>query len=428
MSFDEQKWGVVGGDCEPPRLLDTLARRHPEDDFVLIGRASPVSPQEFGLPENVINPWIEWDKERKQLTGKENGKRQGTQLSMDTRRKFVSWVDRTVLPECTDLDGMIFWLGQHGSVHAPDIPKVSGNRTDTVTPQDWAVMYGAPVIRGINMFRAKDPHRYEEVWLCTDARNYLKPHDLKWPLKNPILAQYRFDRDFWVQRYGDPRTPEESGWTNYVKSVKESSDHWKCNARYIPSNLEISALLPQHSAIGFDDNFKRQHHFGLFINEARPISGPDRPTIMRDWIRVNGPDWIHGQWSTEGLQIACVDSITPLPVDQYFAQLRATRCTFTTPSSGSGWTTAKPWEAFACGVVCFRHPQYDDQDNTYGRFSPEARTWLSPATPHELYARLEHLKNDESTWRWLVTEQKRVYDDAVANLEHIDLIEKRIWK
>lgn len=426
MSFEEGKWGVVGGDCEPPRLLDTLARRHPDDEFVLIGRTSPVVPQEFGMSDNVTNPWIEWDAERKALTGSKD--RDGTQLSMDARRRFVQWVDRTVLPVCADLDGMIFWLGQHGSVHATDIPKVKGTMTDTVTPQDWAVMYGAMVIRGINMFRAKDPWNREEVWLCTDARNYLKPHDLKWPLRHPILAQYEFTRDFNVHRYGDFRTPEEAGWQDYVHGTYPDSNHWKCRANYIAPTLEIGGLLPQHSKIGFADNYDREHHFGLFINEARATSGPDRPTIVRDWVRLNSPEWMHGQWSAKGLQTAMVDDISPLPVDRYFDQLRATRCTFTTPSSGSGWVTAKPWEAFACGVVCFRHPEYDTQNVAYGRFSESVRDWLSPRSPRELYARLEYLDRDEATWKWLVNEQRRVYDEAVEKLEHVQVIESRIWK
>ena len=41
--------------------------------------------------------------------------------------------------------------------------------------------------------------------------------------------------------------------------------------------------------------------------------------------------------------------------------LRTFRSTITFPASGSGWATAKPWEAFAAGTIMFFHPEYDTQ-------------------------------------------------------------------
>jgi hypothetical protein len=428
MTMDPGRWGVVGGDVEPPRLLDTLARRHPEDEFYLLGRTAAEDPESFGLPGNVINPWVDLDVERKALMS--NPDRNGSQLSMDMRRRFVAWNDQRILPLWADLDAVVVWLGQHGSVHAPDIPKVHGtwHEKDLVTPQDWAVLYGAPVIRGINMFRKKNPLEYEEVWLVSDARNYLKAHDLKWPLRHPILAQYEFERDFWVQRYGDARTPEETGFGGHVTGTdKGQGTHWRTRAEYVPSTLEICGILPEHTGVKFDDNFGRKYHFGLFINEARAVSGIQRADVVREWVRYASPDWIHGQWTPKGIERAGVADIQPLAADLYFPQIQNTRCTFTTPSSGSGWATTKPWEAFGAGTVCFKHPGYDTQNHVYGRFSEDVRTWLCPKTPRELLARIDALENDEATWRYLVTAQREVFDAAVTNLQHVRMIEERIW-
>lgn len=428
MTCDPGRWGVVGGDVEPPRLLDVLARRHPDDQFYMLGRTPPESPQDHGLPDNVVNPWIELDPLRKAHMA--NPARNGTQLADSTRRKFVQWVDENVLPLYAEMDAVVCWLGQHGSVHAPGIPKVNGTWADPVTPQDWAVLYGSLVVRGINMFRKRDPHKYEEIWLVSDARNYLKMHDLKWPLRNPILGQYNMERDFWVQRYGDPRTPADVGFADLVKGHDKGDEtHWKTTAQYVASGLEIGGILPQHTGIEVDTNYDRKHHFGLFINETRAVSGIQRADVLRDWVRPNAPDWVHGKWTEKGLETALFSDIQPIgDPKEYFQLLRDTRCTFTTPASGGGWATAKPWEAFSVGTVCFRHPTYDDQDNVYGRFSSTARDWLTPKSPGELFARLHALETDETTWRWLVQEQRRVFDEAAGNPEHVRLIEERIWK
>jgi hypothetical protein len=427
MTSDPTRWGVVGGDVEPPRLLETLARRHPEDEFWLLGRTPPEVPQEFGQPDNVVNPWIGMDESRRQVMS--NPERVGSQLSDGQRRKFVAWSDEHLLPLYAQMDALIVWIGQHGSVHQPGIPKVNGTFADPVTPQDWAVLYGAPVIRGVNMFRYRDPHKYEEIWLTSDARNYLKCHDLKWPITQPILSQYEFSRNFWVHRYHDRRTPAEVGFNETMTGYdKGDQTHWRVPSHYVASGLEICSILPQYMPVKFSDNYDRPYHFGLFINEARAVSGIQRADVVREWVRPCTPDWIHGKWSKDGIDTACVSAITPLDAALYFPQLQDTRCTFTTPSSGSGWATTKPWEAFAAGTVCFKHPGYDDQNSIYGRFDAAVRAWLCPQSPRELYARIRALGTDDVTWRWLVNEQRRVYEDEVSALTHIQMIEGRIWK
>jgi hypothetical protein len=426
MSSNPERWGVVGGDVEPPRLLQTLAERHPEDTFYLLGRTSVENPQEFGQPDNVINPWNDLNESRKRVLS--NPERDGGQLSMNAHRKFVQWCDDNIVPLYREMDAVVVWIGQHGSIQSPDIPKVHGAADDIVRAQDWAVLYGAPIIRGINAFREKDPVHREEIWLISDARNYLKTHDLKWPLTKPILGQYAFGRDMWAQRYGDNRDPRETGFGPYVKHRdRGDGTHWRFHSDYIPSTLEICGILPQHTGVQFNDNFSRINHFGLFINEARAASGIQRADVVRDWVRWNSPDWIHGQWTIQGLKAAHVESIVPLPAKWYFPQLQSTRCTFTTPSSGSGWATTKPWEAFGAGTVCFKHPGYDDQEHIYGRFDATARKWLCPATSRDLHERLERLRTDEPAWRYLVHEQYRVFANAVNELKHIRLIEERIW-
>ncbi len=123
------------------------------------------------------------------------------------------------------------------------------------------------------------------------------------------------------------------------------------------------------------------------------------------------------------------------------------RSTFTTPSSGSGWATTKPWQAFAVGTVCFFHPEYDTQghiiptlkqlDDAERNQSPDAvhgwdvntaqlARWLRVRDAGDLAKRVRHLNEDHDAWWWLVVQQRRLYDAACANLLHVKMIEERL--
>src|SRR5690606_20680397 len=114
------------------------------------------------------------------------------------------------------LDGVVMWVGQHGTSNAR-IPKVK--EAELTKPQDSFVYYAGYHIAGINRWREPDPLGRREVWLCADARNFLKARDLKNP-PGHILGQFDFTKKEKHWRYGDPRTPEEVGFTNITINDK----------------------------------------------------------------------------------------------------------------------------------------------------------------------------------------------------------------
>lgn len=426
--------GNLGGDVECVAVVKELALRHPDDEFILIGRNSGEDPVSVGLPSNVTNPWREWGpklKSRLKIIDKRGG------LNEQTQAQVLAVYDDLTLDFIRDLDGLVFWVGQHGTTNMP-LPAI-GNRNRVTKPHDWSIYYAAFLFRGINAWRNVDPWNREEIYLNADARNRHKMRDLKWPLRHPVLAQYTFTNNIKHERFGDPSGFEE--WSGHDLATIDDPDDvghiWRAKVHNGYARLEVNGLRPGTpfgNLISYDESWDRPGNFGLFINEARSIgirSEVARLPILKEWVLPLKPHFIHGTWSDSSLRELAlhhgISSIKPAPWDEYYPKLHSVKCTFTTPSSGSGWATAKPWEAFAAGTVCFFHPEYDTQHNILGDAPEVLRKWLRVRTPEELRLRVDALSQDQLTWQHLVREQRAHFDRALADLEYIKLIEDRLY-
>lgn len=426
MPLSQGSWGFVGGDDEPPLLLKDLALRNPDIDFVLIGRNSGEDPAKLGFPRNVINPWVELAPKLK-ARAKEVGASSG--LNKDSKQRLIAVFDELTLPLFDDLDEIILWTGQHGTTNFP-IPKSGSDWSDLTDPQESFIKYASYLVRGINYWRKNDPHNREEIHVIADARNYLKLRDLKWPNERPILGQFEFTRTTKHERFGDEKDPSEYGYDGPPSnSRKILPTVWSSEQTYIYSRLEICGIMPWHIDSTFSDDWDREHQFGLFINEARAYVKHNRADALKNYVLPMGDvvGWIHGTWSDASKEKLGLD-IQPAPWEDYYPLLRRTRTTLTTPSSGSGWATTKPWQAFAVGTVCFFHPQYDTQNNILGDAPEGLAQWLRVSTPEELHQRVAYLNSPDGkpAWEWLVNAQRQHYDNAVRESRHLKLIEERI--
>lgn len=425
MPLSIERCGTLGGDVEMAAVVKTLAERNPEHTFVLIGRNDGSDPKEIGLPLNVENPWIEW---RPQLLEAQRAAGLNSLNNMSVEQHFgvKKIYDQLTLPTIRELDGIVLWAGQHGTTNAP-IPKVK--EKDVLTkPYDWCAHYCAFLLHGVNAWREEDPWNREEVWLNADRRNYLKMRDLKWPLRHPVLTQFDFTNALKHERYGDKRDPD--GWPN-TKWIDEGV--WKSQVTNAYTRLEVNGLVPGTpfgNLISFSDTWEGRGHFGLFINEARKYvsEATARKNALRDYVLPLQPDWIHGTWSAESQEELGV-TIAPAPWELYYPRLHSVRATLTTPSSGSGWATTKPWEAFAAGTVCFFHPEYDKQDNILRDADPNLREWLRIGTPADLRARVNHLSTSagRGDWEWLIRAQRAHFDRAMNDLAYAQIIEQRLF-
>lgn len=426
MPLSIEKCGTLGGDVEMIPPIKELALRHPNDEFILVGRNTGENPVDVGLPSNVINPWTEWGPElRKQIN---KNALNHPNLNVDEHIKVAELIDGIIGNTFEELDSLLLWIGQHGTSNRP----LPGIRVPGLTkPQDWCAYYSGFLMRGANRFRDSDPFTREEIYLNADARNYLKMRDLAWPLEHPVLTQFTFEH---TQRYA--RGDRNDLYFNHFSHTSDAKivrdpDIWEATVSNVYSRLEINGLQPGTpfgDLVSFNGDWIGRESFGLFINEAA-VNVNDkvkRLTALRDWVLPLNPHFIHGTWS-KGSQEKLNRTITSVPWEEYFPNLHSVKCTFTTPSSGSGYATTKPWEAFAAGTVCFFHPDYDTQNNILGDAQPALREWLRVKTPEELESRVKMLSVDQDAWTWLVHEQRNHFEDAMRNLTYMKMIEDRIY-
>lgn len=422
IDLDPEEWGQNGGDNEPPLLLNKLALRNPDVQFVLIGKNSGETPQEMGLPENVVNPWTDW----KPLVAAANrgGKASDRQYAQDV-------LDETTRGTFLGLDGVLVWAGQHGTSNSR-IPTVD-DRNILTEPQISFIHYGSFIVRGINAWRSVDPLNREEIWLVPDARNYIKARDFQWPTQHPLLSQFNWTRPDKLERYDSEGSPADWGFKG---AFQIAEGLWQAPYQYKYSRLEIVGI-PSDVECRIDDYADRSH-FGIVINEARNYVKHDRLTAMKDYVMPLQPAFINGRWTAKSLEELGAQ-IEPLHYSKVLDQVRTTKCTLTTPSSGSGWATTKAWESFAVGTVCFFHPEYDTQGHIIPTLEQVTRgdvdddielkalaQWLRVRNPEDLAKRVELLNTDEKSWRWIVQAQRRYFDRAVQEQGCINEIEARL--
>lgn len=426
MPLTLEKCGTLGGDVEMVPVIKELALRHPEDEFYLLGRNTGENPVDVGLPANIINPWTEWAPELRRQLNKRGYNHPN--LNVQEHHEVAELIDEIIGDVFEKLHGLVLWIGQHGTSNRP-LPGIRKN--GWTKPQDWCAYYSGFLMRGANRFRDQDPLQYEEIYLNADARNYLKMRDLAWPLTHPVLTQYNFTHTMRHEREDrELRFLDELRKFTKIDVVK-TNHIWESTVQNKYSRLEINGLQPGTpfgDLIQFNDEWENRMHFGLFINEAAKNVNQKRRrlTAVEEWVKPLNPGWIHGTWSKESQQELGY-TITSVPWSEYFPKLNSIRCTFTTPSSGSGYATTKPWEAFAAGTVCFFHPDYDTQDNILWDADADLKKWLRVSTPDELKTRVNVLNHDKDAWEFLVAKQRAHFDSAIKTLEYMNCIEARLY-
>lgn len=423
-NLDPANISVNGGDVDVRRSLDLLSHWYPEHEFVLVGRNSGEEPSAVGLPGNVTNPWVTL------RSGASGLAKSGDAIAV------ANALEELTASLFTDLDGVIIWAGQHGTSNTP-IPPVGKTWADGPTnPQISFVNYGSYLIRGINRWRDSDPWRRQEVWLCPDPRNYIKCRDLKWPHQDPILAQYFQVREQKHERYGDqlPHTWWNEGLAVQGRpaQVKRTDDGhvWVSQTTYEYSGLELTAL--PHPGNVQVNRSTEQYDFGIVINENRKNIKDARANVLREYVMPNWPACpIRGVWTDESKLLLGRSDIEPVEYTSLFDTLRTFVTTLTTPASGSGWATAKPWECFAVGTVCFFHPGYDTQGHIIPTLkqaeaiingsaqgdlnAAHLAQWLRVRGPNEFRQRVQMVCAEDNLRATLVQLQRQHFDSRWAS-------------
>lgn len=429
MPLQLKKCSSLGGDVEMTATLQRLATSRPDDTFLILGRNSGETAEEVGLPRNVVNPWTDWGWSTDLKLFRAKHRIEGSNLPATDQLKIMEFYRKIMGAVVGNVDDMIVWIGQHGTTNWPK-PGIVGKSAGRLTkPQDSSIHYSAPLILAVNLWRDGDPYTREEVLLNSDVRNYLKCRDFAWPHMQPVLAQHTYSHDVKYER--DGRSLEVPvTWHDVHVHSQHGHTLWKSTMQVEYARLEVNSLTPGTpfgDSFEFSAEWEGRRRFGVVINETRSYVNPakSRLAAMRDWIIPCEPDWVHGVWS-KASEAELGQSFTPVPVTEYPRKLHEVRSTFTTPASGSGWATAKPWEAFAAGVVCFFHPHYDTQGHILADAPVELRDWLRVRTPEELRKRVDVLNEDRDTWTALVKAQRAHFDKAVTELTYMEKISERL--
>lgn len=428
-NLDRSSFSPVGGDVDTYNALKLLATRNPQVEWVLIGRNSGEDPRDVGLPSNVTQFWTS---ERRRELRERFKARTSTRLAPmgpEGMDETVRILDDMTMPTWRSVDGIVVWAGQHGTSNSR-ILQTDGSGQFT-NPQDSSVLYGSYVVRGITVWREVNPIEREEVWLCSDPRNYVKCRDLRWPLRHPVLAQFAQRREQKFERYDTVAPTQEQARDFGVRRV-ENGHIWVSSTTYTYDRLEHTAL-PDPGEVALDLESPRRP-FGMVINENRKVPKNGRLAIMKEWVIPSFPECeLHGKWTPDSLEELGRHDVTVIPNDQIFTTLSRWSTTFTTPASGSGWATAKIWECFLTGTVCFIHPGYDTQGHTVP-LRPNGQdedadflaTWLRVTTPEQLRRRVEAVASDHSTWRYIAEAQRRLVERTYRQHTTINTIERRL--
>lgn len=318
---------------------------------------------------------------------------------------YLQFMDhlRRVEAQLPEFDAWVVWLGQHGT-SSSFLPRIMAERrkvpeprlTGLTAPLMALINYVYPMVHMVNYAHGIGQ---KVIWLCPDPRNKLKARDLIDNEQDMVLAQYNCHRDntFW-----GPNTGFRQGRVHYSYAGIEllAVDR----AQLDPGKFE-EAMLPE-----------REMTLGILVNEGYAnIGRHNRLIYIQEWFK--DLEWeIFGDWTTES-QTTLKRAITTVPLADVTKTLRRWKATMTFPATGSGWATAKPWECFAAGTICFKHPLYDDQHHIYGRhMNSDLREFLTPKNPAEFRQRLEAL--DDGLFRAMADRQFRYLLQSMERLDY----------
>ena len=390
----------VGGDIEVVNLLHHLLDDGHE--VHLIGQTQKQHKCDHPrADELLVNYWGEGDD---YLFDRRDFRRLmevATRKNDQTLWDYEEWLD-TAIDQFPEFDDVLVWLGHHGTSLHP-LPGIRKKGEYTICQQN-DLRYSYPIVRAINR------KKWQPMYLCPDPRNRMKFRDFSHKQERKVVAQFNESKEFkgWDPDYEGPggtkgRVFTMRSYYRYDGIETLAIDHM------LESRGEKVVLLPWENREGPLLN-PPDSPFGLIVNEGYPYVNKDkRLVLVQTWCTpwMQREDFeLFGTWSaksTSELQsnmhkdALCVE---PIPYEEVIDRMSGWRSTFTMPATATGWATAKPWEAFIAGCVCFRHPRYDRQNHIYSatKMPGDLAQFLSPLSPRTLETRVDEMWNDKEAW------------------------------
>lgn len=400
----DERSNVSGGDLDVQRMLRRLASALPDDQFFLLGRHQG-SIAGGRYPSNVYSPWESGDWELPMVPGvsaKQTARefKERDAVLLEIRKRMKTFL------EGRKFDASVMWVGQVANSNSP-LPEVG---YDWSAPfERFTIPYQMSMNYNHYLLYAHNILGLEPIMLIPDPRNKWKPRDLMRPLTGPILAQFdELDRRVLHDQFGRVGEPWQEGRSWLGGCIV---DH----PPVVYSGLELSAL-DHPSEIPCSHDHDRPHEIGLISNGNKTglPADKDRVVQIKQWMGERLASMpFYGKWTSSD-QTAFGRAVEPIPPMHMTKTLQTFRATMTFPASGSGWVTAKPWEAFAAGTVMFIHPEYDVQDHLfkhYARSYRPLRKFLRVYTHRQLRDRLRQLEKPE-VFDEITRAQRSLFEEA----------------
>lgn len=441
LTLNRDKYGFQG-DAEAPQLLERLARRNPDVEWVIVGRTTDGS---INLP-NVTNSWEKHREPFRRLMAPFH-----SPLLLEEKRAIARFIEDEILPTWAGIDGAVIHAGQHGTSNE-SIPQSHNTWEEYdrgvghTNPQDWSVSYGGMITRGLRELGDRSDGRIPVIWIVTDPRNFLKARDIKWPTGcDDILAQYTYTKSARHERFRDPRPPTDLG---FDCKTDRGGEIWVAQHRYHHCDLELMILPDDWEDWGEPDWSERQGVGIATTSFTRMLKAGElrRSQIVKEWVL----DWqphaeVYGKWDTGSLADVPEGTVRLNEPHEFQRLLARWKVTLALPALGSTWTTAKPYQCFAANVATFLVGPLDDQGWILPTRRKSAGThlvgkglwsirddwtdqelalanWLRVETKAEFRIRADVVLRDELTWAAIVKAQR----DLLRRRWHEALLENTI--
>lgn len=317
ISFNKNKWSVIGGDIEAPTLLLRMAMEKPNDTFYIIS-SNDFSKWEGSVKfPNIISL------------------ADGYSIKYDTYTYIYDKIERLGIK----MDYGIFYNGITGQNNIPDGDFLKQNGTvGPVKVLFFAERYVAPIFYYLNT--SKLPY----MLLVPDPRYFpLQAVDL-WNVPKKVLSQFN-SVETWRTR--ERATRKEHFW----------------EVEQIYSGLENVCLMGWKKMPKEMVNKPRSRKFTIILNEGKFIAKPRGP-MLEEYLLNQFKDEedieVYGKWEEPYLSMPQFKGGKSL--SDLFPTLIDTRYTLCIPIQ-PGWVTAKVTEMIHYGIIPFLHEYYDEQKN-----------------------------------------------------------------
>ncbi len=382
VSFFPEKWGAIGGDCEPPMLFLALAKNNPEDNFIIIGKSDYLMySKKHQTPDNLYDIMELHDEQFPNISPKD---------------RDPHYVQKTL--KNIHVDGGIIAGGPTGTTNIKDCAlrrqDLKENKEVFALTLEMHLKYSAPIYDYLN--NSNIPW----VSLVYDPRYLKVGRDMLNP-PNACLSQYNMK-----YKYRTLYSFEDQ------KKIKET----EINVTY--SGLEKNYLI-ENGVLDTDTetetDTEKTEKFMIVLNEGNNGVKSRYPELKK-WVLDNNEDVkIYGKWAPETVK---GDSRFKgsIPYSDLQKMLKHVKYTFIIPIQ-KGWVTMKFWEMIQNGIIPFFHPHYDEQKHL------EVPEFLRLKKPEDLAKRIKKLEDNPEIYKKLLMQlQNMITPDDVSGKTLTDTI------